>query len=99
MGSWATARSSTNRHPLTSQALPTQFRSPPVLTIHGTQDPTSPYEYAVAFHAQLTRAGVVNELLTVPNGKHGGFSDAETLRIYATIRTFLARTVPPRDSR
>lgn len=72
--------------------------SPPVLTIHGNQDPTSPYEYAVAFHAQLTRAGVVNELLTVPNGKHGGFSDAETLRIYETITAFLARTVPPRDS-
>lgn len=71
---------------------------PPVLTIHGNQDPTSPYEYAVAFHAQLTRAGVVNQLLTVPNGRHGGFSDAETLRIYETITAFLARTVPPRDS-
>lgn len=71
--------------------------SPPVLTIHGNQDPTSPYEYAVAFHAQLTRAGVVNELLTVPNGKHGGFSDAETLRIYEGITAFLARTVPPRE--
>lgn len=72
--------------------------SPPVLTIHGNQDPTSPYEYAVAFHSQLTRAGVVNELVTVPNGKHGGFTDVETLRIYDAITAFLARTVPPRDS-
>ncbi len=72
--------------------------SPPVLTIHGNQDPTSPYEYAVAFHSQLTRAGVVNELVTVPNGKHGGFSDAEMLRIYEAITAFLARTVPPREA-
>ncbi len=71
--------------------------SPPVLTVHGTQDPTSPYEYAVAFHAQLTRAGVVNELVTVPSGKHGGFTDAETLRIYEAITAFLTRAVPPRE--
>jgi dipeptidyl aminopeptidase/acylaminoacyl peptidase len=67
----------------------------PVLTIHGNADPTSPYEYAEAFHAALSRAGVVNELLRVPNGKHGGFSDEEMQRIYETIAAFLARTVPP----
>ncbi len=71
--------------------------SPPVLTIHGNQDPTSPHEHAVAFHAQLTRAGVVNQLLTIPNGKHGGFTNAETLRIYEAITAFLARAVPPRE--
>jgi len=71
--------------------------SPPVLTIHGSQDPTSPHEYAVAFHAQLTKAGVVNQLLTIPNGKHGGFTNGETVRIYEAITAFLARAVPPRE--
>ncbi len=99
VNNWIGARA--DRQDLALQLSPSSYvraSSPPVLTIHGNQDPTSPYEYAAAFHAQLSRAGVVNELLTVPNGKHGGFSDGETLRIYETIAAFLARTVPPRDS-
>lgn len=68
----------------------------PVLTIHGDADPTSAYEYAAAFHAALTKAGVMNELLTIPGGKHGGFTDAETLRIYGTIDAFLKRALPER---
>lgn len=72
--------------------------APPILTIHGNQDPTSPYELAVEFHGALTKAGVPNELFTVANGKHGGFGDADTVRIYEAIAAFLARAVPPRDS-
>lgn len=65
----------------------------PVLTIHGDADPTSAYQYAVAFHGALTKAGVVNELVTVPGGKHGGFTDAETTRIYAAIAAFLEKAL------
>ncbi|MGE3959747.1 MAG: alpha/beta hydrolase fold domain-containing protein [Vicinamibacterales bacterium] len=63
----------------------------PVLTIHGDADPTSAYEYAAAFHAALGAAGVQHQLLTIPGGKHGGFTDAETATIYATITSFLAK--------
>lgn len=66
----------------------------PVLTIHGDVDPTSAHEYAVAFHAALTKAGVPNQLLTIPGGKHGGFTEAETGRIYEAIGAFLSRTLP-----
>jgi len=30
-------------------------------------------------------------LLTVSGGRHGGFSRAETLRVFSTIRGFLAQ--------
>jgi acetyl esterase/lipase len=62
---------------------------PPILTIQGDADPTSPYEYTVRLHQALTKAGVPNRLLTVPGGKHGGFTDAETGTIYLGIRRFL----------
>jgi acetyl esterase/lipase len=64
---------------------------PPILTIHGDADPTVPYSHAVRLHEALTKAGVPNQLLTIPGGKHGGFSRAETLKAYATIQDFLAK--------
>ncbi len=63
---------------------------PPILTIHGDADPTVPYHQGVRLHEALQKAGVPNQLLTVPGGKHGGFNRAETLRIYSTIGQFLA---------
>jgi acetyl esterase/lipase len=64
---------------------------PPVISVHGDADPTSPYEFAVRFHEALKKAGVPNELVTVPGGKHGGFSDEESLGIYKAITAFLTR--------
>lgn len=62
---------------------------PPVLTIHGDADPTVPYSHAVALHKALDQAKVKNRLLTIPGGKHGGFSPAENKMIYEAIREFL----------
>jgi acetyl esterase/lipase len=64
---------------------------PPVLTIHGDADPTVPYQQAVRLHEALSKAGVPNRLLTIPGGKHGGFTPEERTRIYLTIREFLAQ--------
>ena len=64
---------------------------PPILTIHGDNDPIVPYEHATRLKAKLDQAGVTNELHTVPGGGHGGFDDAETLEIYGVIHSFLAR--------
>jgi acetyl esterase/lipase len=66
---------------------------PPVLTVHGDADPISPYEYAVKFRDALTKAGVPNELVTIPAGKHGGFTDDESLRIYTAITAFLNKNM------
>jgi acetyl esterase/lipase len=63
---------------------------PPILTIHGDKDPLVPYDHALRLHAALTKAGVPNQLLTIPNGAHGNFTAEERTKIYATIREFLA---------
>lgn len=64
---------------------------PPILTIHGDADTIVPYSHAVRLHDALSKAGVTNQLITIPGGKHGGFSKEETLRIYTTIQDFLAK--------
>ncbi|MGA9902004.1 MAG: alpha/beta hydrolase, partial [Terriglobales bacterium] len=42
--------------------------NPPVLTVHGDEDPVVPYSQSVRLHQAFTRAGVKNELVTI----HGG---------------------------
>jgi len=64
---------------------------PPIITIHGTKDPAIPYTQAVRLHEGLDRAGVPNQLVTIPEGGHGvsSFSPAEALRAQAAIFKFL----------
>ena len=64
---------------------------PPILTIHGDADPTVPYAHGVKLHEALTKAGVPNRLLTIPGGKHGGFTKEESLKIFAAIQEFLKK--------
>ena len=67
---------------------------PPIISIHGDADPTVPYDHAVQLHQRLDRAEVTNELITVPNGGHGGFPAYEMLRIYDAVFKFLDRNLP-----
>ena len=62
---------------------------PPVITVHGDADPTVPYTQATRLRDALAKAGIRNELVTVPGGKHGGFSREEMRRIYSKIQEFL----------
>ncbi len=81
-----------NRNELAKSLSPfTYVRSdlPPILTIHGDADPTVPYQQAVRLHEALNRAGVTNQLFTVPGGKHGNFSPEQNLKIQETIFSFL----------
>lgn len=64
---------------------------PPILTIHGDADPTVPYTHALRLREALNKAGVPNQLLTVPGGKHGGFTAEQNLKIFAAIREFLKK--------
>jgi hypothetical protein len=41
--------------------------------------------------APLTKVGVANQLVTIPGGKHGGFTPDERTRISVAIREFLAK--------
>ena len=66
---------------------------PPIISIHGDADPTVPYDHAVRLHQGLNRAEVVNELITIPNGLHGGFPAEEMERIYDAIFSFLGTNI------
>jgi acetyl esterase/lipase len=64
---------------------------PPILTVHGDADTTVPYQHGVRLHEALSKAGVTNQLVTVPGGRHGNFTPEERTRIYMEIRGFLAK--------
>ncbi len=64
------------------------------LPFHGDADPTVPYTHALRLREALEKAHVPNRLVTVPGGKHGNFSQAERVMVYAAIREFLAQHVP-----
>lgn len=61
---------------------------PPVLTVHGTDDPLVPYAQAVRFDKALRAAGVTSYLVAVQGAGHGDFrGDAVPER----LRAFLAK--------
>ncbi|MDE3198966.1 MAG: prolyl oligopeptidase family serine peptidase, partial [Acidobacteriota bacterium] len=64
---------------------------PPILMIHGDADPTVPYQHSVRLKAALDKAGVPNELFTVPGGHHGGFSAEQNVQVYHAIAAFLKK--------
>ena len=64
---------------------------PPILSIQGDQDPIVPYSQNQRLRDALTKAGVNNDLFTVPGGGHGNFKAEERTKIYVKIREFLAK--------
>ncbi len=62
---------------------------PPILTLHGDADDIVPYNHATRLHAALEKAGVPNQLHTIPGGSHGGFDLSENLEAMRVIRAFL----------
>jgi acetyl esterase/lipase len=70
---------------------------PPIITIHGDQDDVVPYSQAVRLHQALDNARVKNELVTIHSGKHGFFSDRDTVAAYDRIWRFLRANVPGRS--
>jgi len=64
---------------------------PPVISIQGDADPVVPYSHSVRLQDALKKAGVDGQLVTIPGGRHGGFSRSENEKAYAAIRAFLAK--------
>ena len=71
--------------------LPIRRGVPPVISIHGDADSTVPYTQSVRLHQALKTAGVREEMITIPGGRHGGFSREENQRAFAAIKAFLAK--------
>ncbi len=64
---------------------------PPVIAIQGDADPIVPYQHSVRLMEALAKVDVPHELVTIPGGKHGGFSPEERTKAYLAIREFLAK--------
>src|SRR5262245_16336441 len=86
-----------NRAELAKGASPlTYVRTgvPPTILIHGDADNLVPFTHSVRLREALEKAGVANELVTIPKGGHGNFAPAEWQRAFAAIEKFLAAQVP-----
>jgi acetyl esterase/lipase len=84
--------SMTNRDEVARRVSPlTYVRAgvPPIITIQGDADPTVPYTHGIRLQQALDKAGVPNQHVTIPGGKHGGFTDAEMGKAYSAILSFL----------
>ena len=64
---------------------------PPTIIIHGDQDTTVPYQHGVRLHEALDRAGVPNQFLPIPGGKHWGWPRDQYLKAQQAIFAFLAQ--------
>jgi acetyl esterase/lipase len=83
-----------NREVLAKSVSPLSYVRPglpAIFSVHGDADQLVPYSHSVRLHEALKKAGVVNEMLTIPGGGHGGFAPPEALRLSAVIRAFLAK--------
>jgi acetyl esterase/lipase len=81
-----------NREALAKKVSPLTYVRPglpPILTIHGDNDKLVPYSHGVGLHQALTKAGVKNQLFTIPGGGHGDFTDEQEFKAWEAIRTFL----------
>ncbi len=92
-----------NRREIAERVSPLKYIRagiPPVISIQGDADPTVPYSHSTRLHDALSKAGVRNELVTVPGGAHGGFSASEMVHAYSRIQEFLraADIMPVRSS-
>lgn len=60
-------------------------------TVIGDKDDLIPYSQSVRFHAKLNGAGVPNQLVTIKDRGHGGFTEGEWTNAHRSIREFLAK--------
>jgi len=82
-----------NREDLAKRLSPLTYVRPglpPILTIHGDADRIVPYSHAVRLQEALNKAGVKNQLFTVPGGGHGDFTAEQSLKAFEAIKAFLA---------
>ena len=63
--------------------------TPPVLTIHGALDSVVPYQQATLLHEKLVESSIRNRLVTIDQGNHGGFGNAEYERVENAITDFI----------
>lgn len=63
--------------------------TPPIITVHGVDDATVPFEQAARLHAALDGIGVRNRLVPVEGAGHGGFREEVWAEAYEAVFTFI----------
>jgi len=71
--------------------------TPPVITVHGTEDRTVPFEQSVRLHEALERAGVRNRLVALQGVGHGGFDRETWAAAYEAVFQFVDPGMPGRS--
>jgi acetyl esterase/lipase len=72
---------------------------PPIIMLHGDQDPTVPYSQSVHLHTLLDADHQPNQLYTIAGGKHGMFGKGADERAYEKIWECLEHYVPSLPAR
>lgn len=86
--------SASNREEIARRVSPLSYIRPglpPIFTVQGDADPTVPYTHSLRLREALNKAGVPNELVTIPGGKHGMFTAEERIHIFTELHTFLEK--------
>jgi acetyl esterase/lipase len=72
-----------------------QENYPPTLLLHGDNDTDVPHDQSVAMAAELKRAGVAHEFISIKGGGHGfdgrGMQDADVSAAFDKVETFLKK--------
>jgi len=63
--------------------------SPPIFIVHGDSDSIVPYSQSLELAKKLLSFGVKTKFITIPNGKHGKFSDEEKRKVNIQMWNFL----------
>jgi len=66
-------------------------KTPPIITVHGTNDQTVPYNQGKLLHEKLEELKVPNYLLTLEGKKHGDFNPEDMALITKTTFEFLKK--------
>ena len=66
-------------------------QTPPIINIHGDDDPVVPFEHALRMQRKMDEAERRNRLIRIEGGGHGLFNEAQTRRAYDNIERYLRR--------
>lgn len=81
-----------NAYEIAKQVSPLNYVRPdlpPIITIHGDKDDVVPYTHASHLKDSLDKVKVPNKLITVKNGGHGQFQQADYVMAFEEIWKFL----------
>lgn len=92
-GSWIGNQSIDSISNLYSPVSKITPEAPAIISIHGQNDSIVPFQQVVDLHKLLDNAGVKNELGSIPNGKHLGFSEAQFQDSYVKVFRFLGEII------